>query len=113
MKPIIIKSDKITKALSIFINVGAITLFPFIILSSKYDNEITIHHEKIHIEQQRELWLIPFYVLYVYYWALGKAKGMTNDEAYFSIPFEKEAYSKQYDNNYLKNRPKHNWKKYT
>lgn len=112
MKPIIIKSDKITKALSIFIDVGAITVFPFIIIRSDYDNEVTLNHEKIHIEQQRELWVIPFYLLYVFYWAKGKVKGFSNDQAYFNIPFEKEAYSKQYEKNYIETREKHSWKKY-
>jgi len=112
MKPIIIKSDKITKALSIFISVGAITLFPFIIVRSDYDNPITINHEKIHIEQQRELFVIFFYVLYVFYWAKGKVQGMSNDDAYFNIPFEKEAYKNHYNKDYLKTREKHAWKKY-
>lgn len=112
MKPIIIKSDKITKALSIFIDVGAITIFPFIIIRSDYDNEITLNHEMIHIEQQRELWVIPFYLLYIFYWIKGKVKGLSNDQAYFSIPFEKEAYSKQYDKKYIEMREKHSWKKY-
>jgi hypothetical protein len=112
MKPIIIKSDKITKALSIFISVGAITLFPFIILRSDYDNPTTINHEKIHIEQQRELFVIFFYILYVFYWTKGKVQGMSNDDAYFNIPFEKEAYQKMHDENYLETRENHAWKNY-
>jgi len=112
MQPKIIVSDKITKALSIFISVGAITLFPFIILSEAFNNNTTINHEKIHIEQQRELWVIGFYILYVYYWAKGKIAGQSNDDAYFNIPFEKEAYSNHYNKNYLETREKHAWKKY-
>ena len=111
MKPIIIQNSKIPVYLSIFINIGAITLFPFIISRDEMD-EITIRHECIHIEQQRELWVIPFYLLYGFYWLKGKIAGMSNDDAYFNIPFEKEAYSKMYDPEYLERREKHAWKKY-
>ena len=113
MKPIIIRSKILTKILSVFITVGAITLFPFIIINPEYDNEITINHESIHIEQQRELWVILFYILYVFYWIKNKINRMNNFDAYMNIPFEKEAYEKQYDFNYISNeRKKHDWKNY-
>ena len=112
MKPIIIQNSKIPVYLSIFISIYAITLFPFIISRDEMD-EITIRHECIHIEQQRELWVIPFYLLYGFYWLKGKIAGMSNDDAYFNIPFEKEAYRKMYDEDYLEKREKHAWKKYT
>jgi hypothetical protein len=111
MKPIIIQNSNIPKYLSIFINISAITLFPFIISRDEMD-EITIRHECIHIEQQRELWVIPFYLLYGFYWLKGKLSGMSNDDAYFNIPFEQEAYKKMYDEDYLTNRKKHAWKDY-
>lgn len=110
-KPIIIKDSKIPKMLSFFIDIYAITLYPFIIIKDR-GNEITINHEKIHLAQQRELFVLGFYVLYVYYWMIGKVKGLSNDAAYMNIPFEREAYTKQYDLKYLENRDKHAWKKY-
>ena len=97
--------------ISIFINISAITLFPFIISRDEMA-DVTIRHEMIHIEQQRELLVIFFYILYVWYWLKGKIKGMTNDEAYMNIPFEQEAYRKMYEPNYLENREKHAWRKY-
>lgn len=111
MKPIIIQNSRIPKILSVFISISAITLYPFIISKDEM-SEVTVNHELIHIEQQRELWLIGFYFLYVWYWLMGKISGLTNDDAYLNIPFEKEAYSKQYDEDYLKERKKHAWKKY-
>lgn len=111
MKPIIIQNSKIPKILSIFISIYAITLFPFIISRDEM-SEVTIRHECIHIEQQRELFVIIFYVLYVWYWLRGKLSGMTNDEAYMNIPFEKEAYQKMHDENYLETRENHAWKNY-
>ena len=111
MKPIIIQNSKIPVYLSIFIDIGAITLFPFIISRDEM-SETTIRHECIHIEQQRELWVIPFYILYVFYWAKGKWSGMNNDQAYLNIPFEQEAYRKMYDKDYLAKRERNAWTKY-
>ena len=66
-KMIIVKNSYITRALSIFINIKAITIWPFIIISGE-SNKILENHEKVHIKQQEELLLIGFYILYVYYW---------------------------------------------
>jgi len=111
MKPIIIQNSKIPVYLSVFISISAITLFPFIISRDEM-SDVTIRHEIIHIEQQRELLVIFFYILYVWYWLKGKVKGMTSDEAYMSIPFEQEAYRKMYDENYINKRKRNAWKKY-
>ena len=111
MRPIIIQNSKIPICLSIFINISAITLFPFIISRDKM-SDVTIRHEMIHIEQQKELLVVLFYILYIWYWFLGKAQGMNNDEAYMNIPFEKEAYKKMYDEDYLEQRKRHAWHQY-
>ena len=111
MKPIIIQNSKIPVYLSIFISISAITLFPFIISRDEM-SDTTIRHEMIHIEQQRELLVIFFYILYVWYWLKGKVKGTTNDEAYMYIPFEQEAYRKMYDEDYIFKRERHAWRKY-
>lgn len=111
MKPIIIVSPIICKALSIFIEVGAITLYPFII-SREPMSEITLNHEKIHLEQQREGFILWFYCLYIFYWGMGIAKGLSSSEAYFKIPYEQEAYDNQYDFEYLKTRKRKAWKDY-
>ena len=111
MKYKIIKNSNIPKYLSFFIDIYAITLYPFIIIKDE-GNEITINHEKIHLEQQKELWVIGFYLLYVYYWLKGKFKGLSNGDAYMNIPFEREAYTKQYDLKYLNTRKRNAWIKY-
>jgi hypothetical protein len=111
MKPKIIISPKFCKLISIFINVHAITIYPCII--AKEPLGITIYnHERIHLVQQRELWVIGFYILYVWYWLKSKLSGMTGSEAYYSIPFEKEAYENEKNLAYLKSRKKHTWKDY-
>ena len=111
MRPIIMQNSDIPKYLSIFIKIHAITLYPFIICRGEMD-DITINHEKIHLAQQRELWIIGFYLLYVYYWLLGKWSGSTSLGAYLSIPFEREAYQNEVNPYYLVTRKKWAWRKY-
>jgi hypothetical protein len=110
----VIYNSKIPKALSVFIDVSAITLYPFI-LYSKAEEEVaedTKNHEMIHIYQQKELWILWFYVLYVYYWLKNKKEGQSNLYAYANIPFEVEAYTHQSDKDYLATRTSGSWKKY-
>ena len=100
---IIIFSKKLVKIFS-FGNADAITLCPFILLSRKETEAYIINHEKIHIRQQLELLIIPFYILYglefIYFWFRYKNR----KEAYMSISFEREAYANHYNLNYLENR---------
>lgn len=111
MRPIILQNSNIPKYLSIFINIYAITLYPFIICKGEMD-ETTLNHEKIHLAQQRELWIIGFYLLYVYYWLRGKWSGSTSLGAYLNIPFEREAYKNDANMFYLVTRKKWAWKDY-
>ncbi len=111
MKPIVVVSPRICKALSIFINVGAITLFPFIISREKM-SDTTLNHEMIHIKQQAETLVIGFYALYVMWWALGRLKGKDSSTAYYDIPFEREAYSNEERKYYLIERKRWAWRKY-
>ncbi len=99
------------KYLSIFINIYAITLYPFIICREEM-NETVLQHEKIHLAQQKELWIIGFWFLYVYYWLKGKYHGMNSAAAYLNIPFEIEAYANEQNSEYLKYRKKNTWKRY-
>ncbi len=83
-----------------------ITLFPFIIVSDRVlkINPVLLNHEKIHIRQQLELLIIPFFIWYglefLYKWILFQDK----NKAYREISFEREAYFKEKDLNYLKHR---------
>jgi hypothetical protein len=109
--PIIIENSSIPKYLSVFINIGAITLWPFVISRHRF-NEQTLNHEKIHIRQQQELLLVGFYLLYVYYWLKGLWIYHDASIAYHSIPFEQEAYDNEHDPEYLNNRPLWAWRNY-
>ena len=94
--------------------INGITLFPFIILRNPNDrdNKVLINHEKIHIRQQLELFVIFFYLWYVaeYYYHLIKIKDA--HKAYRAISFEREAYANERDLDYLKNRKLLNFRKY-
>ncbi|PWS32569.1 hypothetical protein [Pedobacter paludis] len=87
---------------------SGMAIFPFILLKSerlKNDKEI-INHEKIHLRQQLELLILPFYVFYVLNYLFNRLKYGEHYLAYRNIIFEKEAYDHEKDLNYLK---KGNW----
>ena len=111
----IIKNSSIPERLSFFINIKGITLWPYIILDDEGDSLI-INHERIHIAQQRELFVILFYVLYVTFWIyyLFKFRKCKDRSllAYRSIPFEREAYINTSDYSYLLKRSPYSWIKY-
>ena len=111
MKPITIVSPWFTNFVSVVIDVYAITIFPFIISREEMD-ENTLNHETIHIHQQRELLVIPFYLLYAFYYFKGLIKYKDKQQAYFMIPFEQEAYSNDQDLDYLKARKWFAWRRY-
>lgn len=92
---------------------GGIALFPFIFIEKQYKgNKKIINHEKIHIRQQLELLIVPFYLLYIGFYCNNRLKGMNHNEAYYNNPFEKEAYSNERKITYLVNRPFYKWMDY-
>ena len=111
--PIIKYNDKTLDRLSWFMKIGGITLWPFIILRERYNvpnadyGKRIVNHESIHIKQQEELLVIPFYVIYVTEWFIKLF--FYGKDAYYNISFEREAYSNEYDYKYINNRKKYNW----
>src|SRR6478752_730784 len=82
----------------------AIALFPFILVSDKTIDKTLLNHEKIHIRQQLEFLLIFFYLWYGIEWCIHFIRVKNVNTAYRMISFEKEAYEKESDLDYLKNR---------
>ena len=111
MKPIIVRNSKLPKALSWFMEIGGITLFPFIFIRGE-GNEQLIRHESIHIAQYAETLVLGFLVLYLYDFLLGFYKYRNFNDAYRSIRFEREAYGNEHDENYLEMRQNFAWLKY-
>lgn len=91
-----------------------IALFPFIIAKKKDDflDPVFINHEKIHLRQQLELFVVFFYLWYLieFLWRWGQYKN--TQKAYFSISFEREAYRFERDLDYCKSRPFWNFIKF-
>lgn len=85
--------------------IGGIALFPFIFLREENPSDVLVHHEKIHIRQQLELLIIPFYIWYLLEWLVHFISVRDFWEAYRLISFEKEAYANEEDLTYLMNRP--------
>ena len=83
-----------------------ITLYPFIFLREKRlkHDKILINHEKIHLRQQAELLVVFFYLWYVLEFFCWYISCQVWDTAYRKISFEKEAYGRENNLEYLKNR---------
>ena len=91
--------------------VNAMAIFPFILLknTSQKQDLILINHEKIHLKQQLELLIIPFYFLYFLNYLINLVKYKKHYPAYLNIVFEREAYQAEKDLNYLSKRKMYNW----
>lgn len=83
-----------------------LTFYPFVFLADKDDklNEIFINHERIHIRQQLELLILPFYLWYFTEYLIRLLQFRNKKKAYYSISFEREAYSNEKDLVYLRSR---------
>tara|TARA_R110001599_G_scaffold131413_1_gene307366 strand:+ start:2175 stop:2519 length:345 start_codon:yes stop_codon:yes gene_type:complete len=109
----VIENSIIPRLLSWFINIHAITIYPFIICRTVLEKR-TRSHEFIHIAQQKELWVIGFYVLYVWYWVKNIVwKKMSSQQAYRNIPFEIEAYENEHNDIYALTRDRMAWRQWT
>lgn len=83
-----------------------VALFPFVILRSKaFKNDaILINHEKIHLRQQLEMLVLPFYVFYAVEFCIRLLIHRKWNIAYRHISFEKEAFTNEKDLAYLQTR---------
>lgn len=72
-------------------------------------NQRIRNHEAIHTAQMKEMLYIGFYLWYLVEWFIKLFR--YGGKAYENISFEREAYTYQYDNSYLKKRKKYHWVK--
>ncbi|WP_026730462.1 hypothetical protein [Flavobacterium denitrificans] len=81
-------------------------VFPFVLVKYDFDktNGVFVNHEKIHLRQQLELLILPFFVWYFLEYLIRFIQYKNGALAYRNISFEREAYAKETDMNYLKNR---------
>lgn len=92
----------------------AVTLFPFIFVLNRFyrQDSTLINHERIHLAQALELLVVPFYLWYTGEFLLHYLKYRNFKQAYLMISFEREAYHKELDYSYLKQRKRYAFMKY-
>ncbi|MGB3342685.1 MAG: hypothetical protein WBA61_02115 [Aequorivita sp.] len=87
-------------------NFNGMAIWPFVILRYRHlVKDINfLNHERIHLRQQVELFVVFFYLWYAIEF-LVRWIGLGNrDKAYQNISFEREAYFYEADMDYLKRR---------
>jgi hypothetical protein len=81
---------------------AAMTLWPIILVQKDYwsqiseeDKEDILRHEIIHVWQQWECLVAPFYLIYGLNWLVNLIKYKDAQRAYRMIVFEREAYDNE------------------
>ena len=92
----------------------ALTVFPFVFLreAKSRQNEVLIRHERIHIRQQMDMLVVPFFLWYFAAYLLKLIRFKNHNLAYRNISFEKEAYANENNPEFLIKRPFWNFSKY-
>ena len=129
----VIIAPKLLDRLSIVINIGAMTVWPFIIARDEL-GAVHFNHESIHLRQQVECMVfglggalalgllvsplagilgvvgayLLFFLLYGIMWLVNRVR-MSGPDAYRAIPFEKEAYENEGNLDYLGERKLFAW----
>lgn len=95
-------------------NYVGLSVWPFIILKSDAlkDDRVLINHEKIHLKQQLELLVVPFYLVYVTEWLLRSLYYFDFYKGYQNISFEREAYYNEHNLQYPEQRTVFSFIKY-
>ncbi|RCH54734.1 hypothetical protein DJ568_09595 [Mucilaginibacter hurinus] len=97
-----------------FLWVDGMAVFPVILVRNKaaIQNEVLINHERIHLKQQLELLVMPFYILYLLNYIVNILIHRQHNKAYQNIVFEREAYSNEKNLKYTATRVVWAWRNY-
>ncbi|WP_421828964.1 hypothetical protein [Larkinella sp.] len=87
-----------------FLWVSGMALFPFVLVRTKRPDAVLLHHERIHLRQQLELGILPFYVWYLLEYLIRRWQYREHYDAYRNISFEREAFDNEHDLTYWKTR---------
>ncbi|MGB5666486.1 MAG: hypothetical protein WBM53_06545 [Maribacter sp.] len=95
-------------------NYVGLSLWPFIFLKndSLKEDIVLINHEKIHLQQQKELLIVLFYIFYIIEWIFRTVFYFNSYKAYQNISFEREAYYHEKNLDYLNDRKAFSFIKY-
>lgn len=92
---------------------SAITLFPFVLVNPPARiSKCLVRHERIHLCQQIELLVLPFFLIYSLEYLLRYLYFKSHNLAYRNISFEREAYSHENEVYYLQKRKPYCWVRY-
>lgn len=80
-------------------------LFPFILVQQPNPGPILLNHERIHLRQQAELGIVPFYIWYGIEYLIRRMQHKDHYKAYRAISFEREAFANEQNLVYLRSRP--------
>jgi len=96
------------------LGIRGIALVFVIIVSTQKEKQdkVLINHEKIHLRQQWEMLVLPFFFWYITKYLINRIKGMDDRTAYRNISFEKEAKKNEQNLQYLKQRKYWAWLKH-
>ncbi|MGA0557352.1 hypothetical protein ACO2Q8_11915 [Larkinella sp. VNQ87] len=95
-----------------FLWVSGMALFPFVLVRTRRPDAVLLHHERIHLRQQLELGILPFYVWYLLEYGIRRWQYRDHYTAYRNISFEREAFEHEADLTYWKNRPLYGFWRY-
>ncbi|MFC5410043.1 hypothetical protein ACFPMF_12035 [Larkinella bovis] len=87
-----------------FLWVSGMALFPFVLVRTKQPDAVLLHHERIHLRQQLELGIVPFYLWYLLEYLLRRWQYGDHYTAYRNISFEREAFENEAHLTYWKTR---------
>lgn len=85
---------------------SGITVYPFIFMRENIlrTQKTFVNHEKIHLRQQIELLILPFFIWYALEFFVRLIQFRNRKKAYRNISFEREAYANESNTDYLANR---------
>lgn len=83
-----------------------VALWPFVIVRHPglAKDAVFLNHERIHLRQQLELLILPFYIWYIIEFFVRFFQYGNPYKAYKNISFEREAYKKEKDLDYCRSR---------
>ena len=105
------------------LNIRGLAIYPVVFvvgdaLTKKGNSTVILRHERIHLEQQREMFILPFYIIYLVEETLRAFFQFSGnwreayDQAYLAICFEREAYGNEAKGTYLRRRVPYAWTQY-
>lgn len=94
-----------------WIPAAAMALFPIILIQKrKYlQDPVLLNHEAIHLRQQIELLILPFYIIYLANYFANLLIYRSHQKAYRNILFEREAYGNEKNLDYISKRKFFGW----